>query len=420
MKILVEPNAHNLVNVGDIAMLQVNIRRLRERWPDATIGVITDAPAALARYCPGTSPVSAAGRRIWFGEALLTNRLLEMLPARGAAAASRLGRVVRRTWPRAARSIIATKCVLKREPVTELDSFFTAMTSADLLVVSGAGAITDAFAPLALTILDLLDFVVTRGTPTAILGQGIGPISDRALYDRAGDVLPKVRVIGIRERLHGQPLLRSLGVPADRIFDTGDDAVELAVERASLAPGTAVGVSIRIARYSGMDDETLASIRGALAEIQNRYETEFVGLPVSRYWKERDAEVIAALLPGEAEVSEPIDAVDIIERIGGCRVVIAGSYHAAVFALSQGVPVVALAASDYYVWKFEGLADEFGGGCTIVQMAGAGLSTRLATAFERTWDCDENLREHLRAIAASQVARSRSAYDAIFNAVSGA
>jgi polysaccharide pyruvyl transferase WcaK-like protein len=420
MKILVEPNAHNLVNVGDIAMLQVAVRRLRERWPGATIGVITDAPAELARYCPGTSPVSAAGRRIWFGEALLTNRLLELLPARGVAAASRLGRFVRSTWPRAARWVIAAKCVLKREPVTELDSFFAAMTSADLLVVSGAGAITDAFAPLALTILDLVDFAVARGTPTAILGQGVGPISDKTLYDRAGDVLPKVRVIGIRERLHGQPLLRSLGVSDDRMFDTGDDAVELAVERASRTPGTAVGVSIRIARYSGVDDETIEGIRGALVDIEKRYEAEFVGLPVSRYWKERDAEAIAALLPGEVDVPEPIDAVDIIERIAGCRVVIAGSYHAAVFALSQGVPVLALAASDYYVWKFEGLADEFGGGCTTVQIAGVDLSTRLATAFESTWDCDENLRAHLRVAAEAQVARSRSAYDAIFEAVSGA
>jgi colanic acid/amylovoran biosynthesis protein len=420
MKILVEPNAHNLVNVGDIAMLQVAVRRLRERWPDATIGVITDAPAALAGYCPGTSPVSAVGRRIWFGEALLTNRLLEMLPAHGAAAASRLGRFVRRTWPRAARWIIAAKCVVKRQPVIELDSFFNAMTSADLLVVSGAGAITDAFAPLALTVLDLVDFAVARGTPTAIFGQGVGPISDKALYDRAGTVLPKVRVIGIRERLHGRPLLRSLGVSDGRVFDTGDDAVELAVERASRAPGRAVGVSIRIARYSGVDNETLADISGALVDIEKRYETEFVGLPVSRYWKEHDAEAIAALLPGEVEVREPIDAVDIIERIAGCRVVIAGSYHAAVFALSQGVPVLALAASDYYAWKFEGLADEFGRGCTTVQLGGADLSARLATAFESIWHYDESLRQHLRGVAAAQVARSRSAYDAIFEAVSGA
>jgi colanic acid/amylovoran biosynthesis protein len=341
-----------------------------------------------------------------------------MLPRRGAVAAGRLGRVVRRNWPRAARRLIAAKCLLKREPIAELDSFFTAMTSADLLVVSGAGAITDAFAPLALTILDLVDFAVARGTPTAMFGQGIGPIDDKALYGRAADVLPKVAVIGTRERLHGLPLLRLLGVPNDRIFDTGDDAVELAVEQASRDHRSAVGVSIRIARYSGVDDKTLADIGAALEDIKRRYETKFVGLPVSRYWKERDAEAIAALLPGEAEVSESIDAVDIIERIAGCRAVIAGSYHAAVFALSQGVPVLALAASDYYMWKFEGLADEFGRGCTIVQIDAADLRTRLAIAFERTWDCDEDVREQLRNVAAGQVARSRSAYQAIFDAVS--
>jgi polysaccharide pyruvyl transferase WcaK-like protein len=399
-------------------MLQVAVSRLRERWPDARIRVITDAPVELARLCPGTSPVSAAGRRIWFGEALFGNRLLEMLPPRGAAGARRVGRLVRRKWPRAAMRIVAAKCALQRKPVSELDDFFTALMSVDLLVVSGAGAITDVFAPLAVTILDLIDFVVARGSATAMFGQGVGPIEDGALYERAADVLPKVRVIGTRERVHGPPLLRSLGVPANRIFDTGDDAVELAVDRVPRATGSAVGISIRIARYSGMGDEALLGIRGALADIGQRYATQFVGLPVSRYWKERDAEAIASLLPPDAEVSATIDALDIIDRIAGCRAVIAGSYHAAVFALSQGVPVVALAASDYYVWKFEGLAEAFGDGCRIVHISGVDLSARLVTTFESTWACDAHLRKHLREVAADQVARSRTAYDAIFDEVS--
>jgi polysaccharide pyruvyl transferase WcaK-like protein len=49
-------------------------------------------------------------------------------------------------------------------------------------------------------------------------------------------------------------------------------------------------------------------------------------------------------------------------------VVVAGSYHAAVFALSQGIPVVALVKSPYYVNKMVGLGDQFGAGCEIVRL----------------------------------------------------
>ena len=48
MRILVEPCAHHHLNLGDVAMLQVAVDRLRARWPDAWIGVITDAPDRLA------------------------------------------------------------------------------------------------------------------------------------------------------------------------------------------------------------------------------------------------------------------------------------------------------------------------------------------------------------------------------------
>ena len=55
---------------------------------------------------------------------------------------------------------------------------------------------------------------------------------------------------------------------------------------------------------------------------------------------------------------EPCDPRAIIKRIGRCRVVVTGSYHVAVFALSQGIPAICLANSEYYEIKFRGLADQ--------------------------------------------------------------
>ena len=45
----------------------------------------------------------------------------------------------------------------------------------------------------------------------------------------------------------------------------------------------------------------------------------------------------------------------VIDRVGECKVVVTGSYHGAVFALAQGIPVVALVKSPYYVNKMAGL-----------------------------------------------------------------
>ena len=68
---------------------------------------------------------------------------------------------------------------------------------------------------------------------------------------------------------------------------------------------------------------------------------------------------------GSSNRASTID--DVLTAIADCRVVVTGSYHAAVFALSMGVPAVGLAASRYYVDKFKGLADQFGPGCEVVR-----------------------------------------------------
>ena len=66
----------------------------------------------------------------------------------------------------------------------------------------------------------------------------------------------------------------------------------------------------------------------------------------------------------------------VIKQTARCRVVVTGAYHAAVFALAQGIPVVCLSNSPYYLAKFQGLEDLFGSGCTIVTLERARLSRK--------------------------------------------
>ena len=55
-------------NVGDVAMLQAGVRRLRRLWPSARIEVRTESPSNLALFCPGTVPVRGPGSELWVVE----------------------------------------------------------------------------------------------------------------------------------------------------------------------------------------------------------------------------------------------------------------------------------------------------------------------------------------------------------------
>jgi colanic acid/amylovoran biosynthesis protein len=90
--------------------------------------------------------------------------------------------------------------------------------------------------------------------------------------------------------------------------------------------------------------------------------------------------------------------------------VVTGSYHGAVFALAQGIPAVGLAGSEYYVAKFRGLAEQFGGGCEVVGLDQPRLEARLEAAVEDGWRSMPALGPRLVRAAERQVAHGRDAY----------
>jgi polysaccharide pyruvyl transferase WcaK-like protein len=101
----------------------------------------------------------------------------------------------------------------------------------------------------------------------------------------------------------------------------------------------------------------------------------------------------------------------VLGRVARCRVVVTGSYHAGVFALAMGVPVVALAASAYYQDKMGGLAHQFGAdGCRVVALDGPDAPAALADAVAAQWAGAERLRPALLAAAERQAAAGRDAY----------
>jgi colanic acid/amylovoran biosynthesis protein len=233
-------------------------------------------------------------------------------------------------------------------------------------------------------------------------------------------VLPRATLIGVRESQASVPLLKALGVSAARIVVTGDDAVELAYSamrsRSSASREPGIGVNVRVAPYARVAHDVLTSLRDALTGAARAHRARLIPIPIAHHGGRMDIETLRDLLSGAdaadardggANIVTPRMAID---RIGECRVMVTGSYHGAVFALAQGIPVVALAKSPYYVDKMSGVADQFGGGCEIVRLDAADFAPSVRTAIDRAWADADRVRDPLLAAAADQIRRGRAAY----------
>ena len=341
-------------------MLQVAVERFAELWPGAVIRVLTESPERLARHCPAALPLDAEGRRIWFEDHPLTHTLHRALPDRASTWLGEHEVALRRRSPGSIERLVRFRTRVRRASTRPLDEFLEALAEADLVVSTGAGAFNDHFATRALEILDLLELAKRQGAATALLGHGFGPLTNETLLRRARDVLPTLDLITLRERAAGEPLLAALGVPADRMLTTGDDAVELGYRARTNRPGTCVGFNLRLARYSHVDPRCAEVAGAVVVEAAERRGVEPLSISISQHPAERDADVVAGVLDAPVDPG-PDTALGIAERIGRCRVVVTGSYHAAVFALAQGIPAVGLTQSAYYDVKFEGLRDQFDG-----------------------------------------------------------
>jgi colanic acid/amylovoran biosynthesis protein len=148
-----------------------------------------------------------------------------------------------------------------------------------------------------------------------------------------------------------------------------------------------------------------------------------IPLPIAIHLGTRDDLAIKQLLIGFDERSDGGESLDtplkVIKQAARCRVVVTGAYHAAVFALAQGIPVIALAKSDYFAKKLLGLEDQFGEGCQTVLLTEPDLPRRLQSALEKAWQNAEKLREPIQTATLRQIELSRRSYGRLQGLVPG-
>ncbi len=152
-------------------------------------------------------------------------------------------------------------------------------------------------------------------------------------------------------------------------------------------------------------------------EAADRLRAPLLPLIIAEY-RDQDRKSTLPLVAGADRVVPPlgryVHPTEVAARVSDCRVLVTGAYHLAVFALSQGIPVVALTSSEYYDDKFLGLADMFGTGLTTIDLGSADLAERLSAAITSAWDGAPAVRAPLRAAARHQIDLSRAAFEQVF------
>jgi polysaccharide pyruvyl transferase WcaK-like protein len=429
-RVLIDNGSPELRNLGDVAMLQAMVRRLRDAFPAARLQVVCDAPDRLATFCGDAEAVSFQGRHL----------LCRIDTERGARGLyrplerhpddlGRLTKLLRDRHPRA--DVWWSNRRIRRagHDAAPVASFWRTLRSADLVIAAGGGYVNDVFPWVALDVLGTLRLAQRLGIPTAVMGQGLGPITSDTVRRLAAVTLGAAGLVGLRERLASIPLLRALGVDLRHVTVTGDDALEAAMDvppdgphAAPADPARHIGVNVRVADYANVGHAALEPLRAALHRAARRQGAALLPLPIAQHAFDDDRSTLRRVLApagddATADAGRAVDAgewivtpADVIRQVSRCRVVVTGSYHAAVFALAQGRPVVALTRSRYYDDKFAGLADLFGRGCwTVAGEDPAGDA--LVAAVDQAWQSADAVRAPLIAKARELVAAARQAYN---------
>jgi polysaccharide pyruvyl transferase WcaK-like protein len=411
LRVFLEPSGYRWANLGDVMMLEAAVARVRKSWPGAALTVHVLDREPLRALDPAAQPLDPYGARAWSAETILIGASV-----RRSAVVTRLleaGRFLRRRAPGLMARIAQASLAAKRRPPALAAAYRAAVRSADVVLMSGAGSLNDAFARNAFVVLETLELGIEAGAVTVMTGQGLGPMTDPALRRRAAAVLPRVDFIALREGLAGLPLLQSLGVAADRVAVTGDDAVAAAHRARPLEPGAAIGVNLRVAAYSGLDHDDARRIGEVVSTFGQDRGAPLLPVTVARDGAGSDLDTFRRMFAGVAETAEPATSAALLPQIGRCRIVVAGSYHAAALALSMGIPAVTVAASPYYVDKLQGLAGMFGDDCRVVLASERDFNARLRLAMQDAWEGASAARARLLAAAARQAALGEAAWSQV-------
>jgi polysaccharide pyruvyl transferase WcaK-like protein len=437
MRILLDQAVHDHRNKGNNALLLVAMRRLRRMWPAAQFDAVSVSPHFCRVFLDGATPVSSEGllpihtrldalhqcvpKAIWhlmfeFRECRINGSGDQLTQhPRGEAVGSR---------PHSATEgnddILAATPKLEDYVAPRANAFRqldqrNELAKYDLYLPTGGGYLCDTDERFVMPLLDRLESAVSLGVPTVMVGQGVGPLTREKLRRRAAEVLPQVHYIFVREQRLARPLLAGLRVPPEKVIMTGDDAIELAYRLRRNSIGRGLGLGIRVNPATEVLPDDIEKLAPMVERAAARARATIIAAPISYYHHESDIVPIRSMTRGSKRDDsswrkfEPLPAF--IGRVGRCRVMLSGTFHAAAFALAQGIPVVAVARSTEYYDKLAGLLREFEpDGGTIVHLDDPDWVAKSEAAIASAWESAERVRPHLLERARRQIDMGYAGY----------
>lgn len=256
-----------------------------------------------------------------------------------------------------------------------INEFFSALDAACAVVVPGSGSMNslwwhDWLYPKAFTVLAAF----RSGKPVFMSSQGIGPPFTSDLDARlAARMFGFCELVGVRDGNASAAILHTLGIDADKVITTGDDALlfrspdpmaAVAAELSAIPPERKIiGINLRESssygrKYPKLDLQYLAV---ALDDIGARHNLHFLFIPMSRDAQDNDLTTAKSIIEKMDEkgrtrlVEKYWDAEQTRHLIGETDLALGISYHFLLFALSSGTPALGLCQNPYYKQKLSGL-----------------------------------------------------------------
>jgi polysaccharide pyruvyl transferase WcaK-like protein len=417
LNVLCDNGDYDLANLGDTAMFVTAVRRIRKFCPAAKISALTRNPERLKYYCADVQPLVLDCAHAWWGWPALFPISRRWIPEGIYSYLNALDTSAKRNIPVLCNSLMRISSRIRPHRQDLIERYFHALTAADLVILTGCGFLTDAFASNAVRILYFFQLAKSLGKRTAMFSQGLGPLRDRSIREVARKTLAELDFLALREKLNGPRLLSSLGVSTDGVAVTGDDALEIALCCEHRDPRDALGVNLRVAQYALVAAPHIAMARRSIVRFLKSVRASAIPVPISTPPNIDDWQEIGRAFENTGvlrNVGRPLDVYGLIQLINRCRVVCTGSYHAAVFALALGIPTVALATNDYYKWKFLGLAEMFNVGLGMVMLSESQPESCIYDELHRAWDSSKALSPRLVKSAREQVALQNQTYTKFF------
>lgn len=373
-------------HVGDEAILTARLTWLRREFPEVEAVAVSEDAAFTTRQ-HGVRSIAEPKLPGWADRAWVYRWRVPSLTARFLEFRCRLG-------------------------APELGLVLNEIKNAAVLLICGGGNLTSTYGRLLRFRSLLAGYAVACGVPVVVTGQQIGPA---LTPDDAGilrDWLPHAELVGVRDEDISVRLGRELGVEEGRLAVTGDDAIGLEAVPVSIRWPSAfelrpvIGLSLHNPGSAGQRAEWVESFKAWLIPWLRVCDARILILPHLRadVVHRCDVQLAQELLVGSGlddrtrwiEGAEFRDGT-IKHLTGLCDFVVTTRYHGAVFALTNGVPVMALSFDDYTDSKFNGLFRYFGLDWRARRLPDSAVREDLPAAWKRRTELAAQLAPAMRA-----------------------